>query len=84
MDKYRKFIKPEGIIHLKTDSQELHAWTKEELIELGYPIYESSTDIYKEGFNGPLTEIQTTYEKLFLKEGKTITYLKFGMKGISL
>ena len=79
LDKYRKFLKPNAIIHLKTDSQELHEWTKEQLLDLAYPIFEASTDIYKENFTGPLTEIQTTYEKLFLKEGKTITYLRFGI-----
>ena len=80
LEKYKSFLKPGAVIHLKTDSLELHLWTKEILEQNRHPVYDSSLDIYKDGLMGPVTEIKTTYEKKFLAEGKTITYLKFGLK----
>ena len=77
LEKYRAFSKPNVIIHLKTDSQELYTYTKAIIDEYKLPLLNYSTDIYKDELEGPLTEIQTHYENLFSKKGKTITYLKF-------
>lgn len=77
LEKYRRFSKAGVHVHLKTDSQELHIYTKEVIEELKLPLLEQSTDIYSDGFEGPLTEIKTHYEKMFTQKGKTITYLHF-------
>jgi tRNA (guanine-N7-)-methyltransferase len=74
---YRSFSKPGVIVHLKTDSQELHEYTKEVIDNLKLPLLKISSDIYRDNLPGPLTEIQTHYEKLFSKKGKLITYLQF-------
>lgn len=76
---YRHILKPGGLGHLKTDDQPLHQFSVEELPLAGARMLESSTDIYADhaGSESFLTAIQTTYEKIFLKEGKKINYLLF-------
>jgi len=82
LERYRKFLKKGGIVHLKTDSRELHDYTLEVIKEQGLKLICATADLYGEGRNNPLIppevfEVQTHYEKMFLAEGKPITYLKF-------
>jgi tRNA (guanine-N7-)-methyltransferase len=76
---YKKFLKPEGVVHLKTDSRELYDFTNEVIKELELPLVESDSDIYNSEIIDRLEvlKIKTTYEKLFLKENKKITYTKY-------
>lgn len=79
--RYRKILKPGGIIHLKTDSEFLHGYTLGLLQAMQLPILAAHHDIYgaPEFDSGTplLREIQTYYEQLFSAKGKTITYIKF-------
>jgi len=76
---YRAIIKPNGIIHLKTDSAELYLYTKA-MLELNNIEPQFATqDLYSELKNDPVLGIQTFYEKSFLSKGKRINYLKFNM-----
>lgn len=78
--RYQKILKPDGFVHLKTDSEFLHGYTLGIIEEKGYQVELSNHDIYHSStFDLPkyLYDIQTHYEKLFLKEGKKITYIKF-------
>ncbi len=81
LDRYRKILKKDGIIHLKTDSEFLHGYTLGLLQGLGLEIITAHHDIYgaKEYEPGTplLREIKTYYESLFSAKGKTITYIKF-------
>ena len=81
LTRYRKFLKPGGYIHLKTDSRLLHDYTKALAVHNHLKVWESSTDIYGSGFAGDVLSIKTHYEQLFLKKGIPITYLKFGIDG---
>lgn len=75
---YKKLLKPDGFVHLKTDSEYLHGYTLGLLEGIGIlPLY-AHHDIYGNP-HAPeeATAIQTHYEQLFLKTGKAITYLKF-------
>lgn len=76
---YRDIVRPNGIVHLKTDDEPLHQFSLEELPLAGARMLQSSKDIYADLANNEssLTTIQTTYEKIFLKEGKKINYLQF-------
>lgn len=76
---YKQFLKEGSPIHLKTDSQELHAYTMEEVIApAGYEVEYHTTDLYADTtYEGEAKLTQTFYEKMFLKEGKPITYVKF-------
>jgi len=76
---YRKFLSPDGLVHLKTDSSELYEYTSE-LLKYNNIIPEISTnDLYSSTLPSHLLEIKTHYEKLFLNQGKKITYIRFGM-----
>ncbi len=48
LERYRKFLKPGGIIHLKTDSRFLHEYSKAVAIENGLTILAATTDLYHE------------------------------------
>ena len=46
LERYRKFLKPGGIIHLKTDSRFLHEYSKAVATENGLNIIDSTIDLY--------------------------------------
>ncbi len=74
---YQKFLKNNGIIHLKTDSKELHDYTKA-LVELNKLETEVCTDnLYDSNLVDQTLSIKTFYEQQFLQKGKPITYIKF-------
>jgi len=75
IDKYQKILNTTGIVHLKTDSQELYHYVVETAPIENWKIIENIPDVYNSGVTSVLTEIQTFYEKKWLTEGKTIMYL---------
>lgn len=81
LNRYQKVLKPEGVVHLKSDSEFLHGYLHGVLQILDYPVYEAYHDIHEQLVQEPdhlLFTIQTYYEKIWLKQGKAITYIKFG------
>ncbi len=82
LNKYKDFLKPGAVIHLKTDSRELFDYTKEVVEQReDMRILEAIPDIYGSG-EVPAREIlsiRTYYESHFLAQGKAITYLKFAL-----
>jgi tRNA (guanine-N7-)-methyltransferase len=79
LKKYKRILNPDGFINLKTDSEFLHGYTigLVQALKNAQIVY-SNHDIYnRTGSPEEVTDIQTYYEKLFLKENKSITYLKF-------
>ena len=81
LDRYKKILKKDGIIHLKTDSEFLHGYTLGLLQGQNREILFANHDIYGAPEFDPetplLREIKTYYETLFESKGKTITYIKF-------
>ena len=78
LEKYKKILAPEGLIHLKTDSEFLHGYTLGLLHGLGHEILYANHHIYRnEGAPAEVLAIQTTYEKIYLAQGKPITYIRF-------
>lgn len=77
--KYKTFLQPDGIIHLKTDSILLHESTLEVIKEGGHKLLEANNDIYapESQVAEEITSIKTFYESQFLAKGMPITYLKF-------
>lgn len=74
---YKTLLKPNGIIHLKTDSQELHKYTKE-LVELNeLKVHSCTNDLYSSVKDDPILSIRTFYEQQFLDKGLPITYISF-------
>lgn len=77
LKKYKKILKPKGVIHLKTDSEFLFGYTLGIVANQGDILY-AHHDIYNNGSSPQVaTAIQTFYEKQFLNEGKVITYMQF-------
>lgn len=78
LEKYKKIIKPEGVVHLKTDSEFLHGYTLGVVSTRGEIIEYSNHDIYNNhGAPEEVLSIQTFYEKKYLEQNKKITYLCF-------
>lgn len=74
---YRSLLKPEGTIHLKTDSDFLFNYSLEVISEEECKLINRVDDVYRERPDDPLLGIKTFYEKMHLKKGKTIHYLSF-------
>ena len=78
LEKYQLILKPEGIVHLKTDSEFLHGYLLGLLHEGQHEILYANHDIYNSSSPPEeATEIKTFYEKQYLEKGKSITYVKF-------
>ncbi len=77
LNKYREFLKPKGIIHLKTDALLLYDYTIEVVEDEGYNILFTNEDVYNSGINNEVTSIQTFYEKKWLQYNTPIKYLQF-------
>lgn len=77
LNNYKKVLKPEGIIHLKTDSEFLFGYTLGIMENQGEILY-AHHNIYNNS-NAPqvAVAIQTFYEQQFLDQGKAITYMQF-------
>jgi len=83
IDRYQKFLKPGGLIHLKTDSFPLYEYTLEEAQNLNWNILENTANLYEEKMEelNPTTQqilsIKTLYEGIFSAKGFKICYLKW-------
>ena len=79
LERYRKFLKPGGIVHLKTDSRYLYEYTRSVCQVNGLDVKVSETDVYANRAFVPeeVTQVQTFYEKMFLEMGLPITYMAF-------
>ena len=78
LDRYHTILKPEGRIHLKTDSEFLHGYTLGLLEGKGWEVDYAHHDVYGNPYSPKhVTAIQTHYERLFMEKGRLITYLRF-------
>ena len=78
LDRYRRILKPGGIVHLKTDSELLYDFTKEVIHDdPKCHILYSNPDIYSTPLPFPELEHKTFYEIMHLAENKTIKYIRF-------
>lgn len=80
--RYKQVLKPNGCIHLKTDSDLLFESTLEEIELHNYNLIESTWDLYDSIESKPKEEkeiftIKTHYEQLFTAKGAVIKYCKF-------
>jgi tRNA (guanine-N7-)-methyltransferase len=85
LQRYAKFLKPEGIVHLKTDSNFLYTYTDALVQVNNLPIEVNTTDLYNSGLADDILSIRTYYEQQWLDRGLNIKYLKFHLPhGVSL
>lgn len=79
LNRYKKFLKADGLIHLKTDSTGFYEYTLDVIKENKLPLIWHTNHLYK---NCPadrqeLTSIKTYYEGLFTAKGEDIKYICF-------
>ncbi len=77
MQRYAQFLKPGGIIHLKTDNFPLYEFSKEAALAANKKVIDATDNLYASNDTHIDLSIQTTYEKIYLKEGKPICYLSY-------
>ena len=81
LKRYKKILKPEGVVNLKTDSEFMHGYTLGLLHGEGHEILYANHNVYKqEGSPEEVTSIQTHYESIYLEQNKPITYIRFKIK----
>lgn len=81
LERYRGFLRPGGIVHLKTDSRYLYEYTQAVCKVNNLSIIYSDTDIYSNStVPEEVTSVQTFYEKMFLQMGLPITYMAFTLE----
>ena len=79
--RYQHILKPEGYIHLKTDSEFMHGYTLGLLHGAGHKVLYANHNISNsDGVPTEVTEIKTFYEQFYLEQGKPITYIRFQLK----
>ena len=77
MQLYRRILKENGIIHLKTDSPFMYAFTCAMIQANGLPVEVETDDLYNSGLVDEILSIQTFYEQQWLSRGMSIKYLRF-------
>ncbi len=77
LSRYKQFLRPGGVIHLKTDALLLYDYTRGVIDEGGHKLLYANEDIYGSGLDNEVTQIQTFYEKKWLEYDTPIRYLKF-------
>lgn len=83
IERYKKFLKKGGTIHLKTDSEFFFRFTLDEIQKRGYELIEHTFDLYGDAVHNydqdtkDILSIKTHYEKIFSDKGFKINYLKF-------
>jgi len=81
LENYKKILKKDGLMHLKTDSEFMHGYTLGLLHGAGHEVLYANHNIYKnEGAPEEVTSIQTFYESQYLEVNKPITYIQFKIK----
>ncbi len=81
LQRYKKILKNDGIVHLKTDSEFMHGYTLGLLHGQNNEVLYANHNVYKnEGAPEVVTSIQTFYEQQYLEENKAITYIQFKIK----
>ncbi len=85
LERYAKVLKPEGVVHLKSDSEFLHGYTHGVLQIMGLPVLQAYHDIDLQLNDKAhlLHAVRTHYEELFRAKGKAVTYIKFRVHGRS-
>lgn len=81
LELYKKILIPDGLIHLKTDSEFMHGYTLGLLHGLNHEVLYAHHDVYGNEYSPEeVTSIKTYYESQYLEEGKKITYIRFKLK----
>ena len=77
LNRYKQFLKPGGIIHLKTDSNFQYSYTSA-LVHLNqFEVLSETDNLYASDILTEILQVKTFYEKQWLDRGITIKYIAF-------
>jgi tRNA (guanine-N7-)-methyltransferase len=79
---YKEFLKPGGVIHLKTDSPDLYHFTKTVIKLYGLITVTDNNNLYKNENIAPELKIKTHYESLDIANSNTVFYLSFKLPDV--
>ena len=81
LERYRKFLVDDGVVHLKTDSNFLFTYTTLLVEKNNLPVLWRTEDLYHdEGMDDDtrqILSIHTYYENMWIERGLNIRYIKF-------
>lgn len=77
MERYRRFLVPDGLIHVKTDSPFMFTYTHHMIAENAFPVELETEDLYQSGLANDILSIRTYYEQQWIDRGLSIKYIKF-------
>ena len=77
MERYRRFLVDNGLIHLKTDSNFMFTYTRYMVEHNHLPGEVLTDDLYHSGLADEILSIRTYYEQQWLDRGLNIKYLRF-------
>lgn len=77
LERYRRILQPNGIIHLKTDSNFQFTYTSAVAHINSFEILAETRDLYESEYLNDLLQIKTFYEKQWLDRGIKIKYIAF-------
>jgi tRNA (guanine-N(7)-)-methyltransferase len=74
LNKYKNILKKDGLLRVKTDNDQLYAFTLEEIEKSTFTKTKESTNLHFSEFIKD--NIMTEYEARFVKEGKNINFIE--------
>jgi tRNA (guanine-N7-)-methyltransferase len=74
---YKNFLKSDGIVHLKTDSNFQYTYTSALVHLNGFEVLAETSSLYESEILNETIQIKTFYEKQWLSRGITIKYISF-------
>jgi tRNA (guanine-N7-)-methyltransferase len=77
MQLYSRVLQKNGLIHLKTDSPFMYAYTGAMIQANHFPVKIMTGDLYSSGLTDEILSIQTFYEQQWLDRGLKIKYIRF-------
>jgi len=80
LNRYKQTLKQGGKVNLKTDNDQLYAYTCEKVEELGLKIHKNTDHLYTSEFADEVLSIKTYYEKKYLLHDKNINYIQFSFE----
>jgi tRNA (guanine-N7-)-methyltransferase len=82
LKRYRNVAKPDGVIHLKTDDDQLYLYTLEVIQNENLRVIANSSDIHNDPGIAEVAEITTYYEKIWLSKGLSIKYINYSAHSV--
>ena len=80
LNRYKLVLKPGGNVNLKTDNDQLYAYTCEKVAELGLSVHKNTDHLYTSELVDEVLSIKTYYEKKYLLHDKNINYIQFSFE----